>query len=250
MNVVEPDLGPIRRAGVIGDVHAEDFRLAGALDWLGAQDVDVILCTGDVADGSGCINTACSLLQDAGVKTVAGNHDRWLLQNRVRHVAQAHHLQDLDDQSQDFLSGLPRARTLETVAGPLLLCHGVLENDLAKVWPGTKRSPIERSKEMDGLVAAGTHRFVVNGHMHYRVLIDFESVILVNAGTLRGPFSGVSVLDFEGDVVAAYERDDAGRARRVAEHELTRNEGRRIWRDTQEFDGSWQPVTLHPESSA
>ena len=246
MKARDPETAPIRRAGVIGDVHAEDVRLAGALDWLSGQSVDVILCTGDIADGLGCINTTCRLLKDAEVLTVAGNHDRWLLRNRVRHVADAHHLTDLDDESQEYLSGLPRSRTLDTVAGPLLLCHGVLENDLAKVWPGTQRSPIERSTEMDGLVAAATHRFVINGHMHYRVLIDFEAVVLVNAGTLRGPFSGVSVVDFEGDVVAAYERDGAGRAQRVAEHELTRNEDRRIWRDTQEFDGSWQPVTLHP----
>lgn len=246
MDANQLDYSPIRRAGVIGDVHAEDERLAGALEWLSGQDVDVILCTGDVADGVGCVNTACSLLRDADVLTVAGNHDRWLLQDRVRHVADAHFLADLDDESRDYLTALPRLRTLNTVAGPLLLCHGVVENDLAKVWPGTERSPIERSTEMDDLVAASTHRFVVNGHMHYRVLIDFEGVVLVNAGTIRGPFSGVTVIDFEGDFAAAYERDGNGRAHRVAEHELTRNGERRIWRDTQEFDGFWQPVTLHP----
>jgi predicted phosphodiesterase len=246
MEASQANRAPIRRAGVIGDVHAEDERLAGALEWLSGQDVDVILCTGDVADGLGCINRACRQLREADVLTVAGNHDRWLLQDRVRHVVDAHLLTDLDDESRDYLAALPRSRTLDTVAGPLLLCHGVVENDLAKVWPGTERSPIERSKEMDALVAAGSHRFVVNGHMHYRVLIDFESVILVNAGTLRGPFSGVTVVDFEGDYVAAYEPDGTGRAQRVAERELTRNEERRIWRDTQEFDGTWQPVTLHP----
>lgn len=242
------DSQPLRRLGLIGDVHGEHDRLADALDWFAGQDVDAVVCTGDVADGSGCINLCCRLLEQAGVITVAGNHDRWLLQDRVRHVPDAHRLADLDDAGRELLENLPQVVSLRTVAGELILCHGVLDNDLAKVWPGTERSPIERSAEMDGLLAAGSHRFLVNGHMHYRVLIDFQHLLMVNAGTLRGRFSGVSLVDFEGGWVSAHEPAGNGRTRRVAEHGLRDRAERRVWRDTQEFDGTWQPVTLHPPS--
>jgi putative phosphoesterase len=235
----------IRRLGVIGDLHAEDRRLARVFDWLAGAGVDAIVCTGDVADGRGCVDRSCRLLQEAGVVVVSGNHDRWLLQDRVRHVPDAHRLHALEERSIDFLRSLPRSAELETVAGRLLLCHGVGENDLGKVWPGTARSPIERSAELDALIEAGRYRFLVNGHLHYRVLIDFHDLLLMNAGTLKGPYAGFSIMDFEHDQVTAFGLDDDGAPRKLAEHALAPAADRRVWRDTQAFDGAWQPLALY-----
>lgn len=235
----------IRRLGVIGDLHGEHGRLASALEWLAGQRLDALVCTGDVADGRGCINQSCYLLREAGVITVAGNHDRWLLEDRVRHVAGAHRLDEVDEENLEFLQGLPRSRSLETVAGSLLLCHGVGDNDLGKVWPGTARSRVERSKSLDQLIAGGRFRFLVNGHLHYRVLIDFHELLLLNAGTLKGDYSGISVMDFADDVVTAWEIGDDRPVRRACEHPLLEAEHRRQFRDTADFDGDWEPVTLY-----
>jgi len=235
----------IRRLGVIGDLHAEDQRLALVLDWLAGAGVDAIVCTGDIADGRGCVNLSCALLQQARVVVVAGNHDRWLLEDRVRHVPEAHCLAALDESSVAYLRNLPRSVELDTVAGRLLLCHGVGDNDLGKVWPGTSRSPIERSRQLDTLLDAGRYRFLVNGHLHYRVLIDFQDLLLMNAGTLKGAYAGFSIMDFEQAVVRAYGLDDNGRPRKLSEHALEPTEERRIWRDTQDFDGTWQPLALY-----
>lgn len=245
MPIPLPTAQPIGRLGVIGDVHGEHERLADVLDWFADESLDAIVCTGDVADGAGCINVCCALLMQNNVITVAGNHDRWLLQDRVRHVPQAHRLTELNDASRNFLGGLPQVVALPTVAGSLVLCHGVLHNDLAKVWPGTGRSPIERSTEMDVLLASGDHRLLVNGHMHYRVLIDFDNLVMINAGTLRGQFGGISIIDLDAGWVSAHEPGPDGRPARVAEHSLANSSERRVWRDTQEFDGAWRPVTLH-----
>ncbi len=146
----------IRRVGVIGDLHAEDRRLVRVLDWLAGASVDAIVCTGDIADGRGCVDFSCALLEQARAIVVAGNHDRWLLQDRVRHVPEAHRLEALHERSVDYLSALPRSVELETVMGRLLLCHGVGDNDLGKVWPGTARSPIERSNELDAICSSFT----------------------------------------------------------------------------------------------
>lgn len=236
----------MKRVGLVGDVHAEPERLAAALEWLHGQRVDAILCTGDLADGPGSVDLCCKLLQQAGVKTVRGNHDRWLLDDRVRHIANAHRLSELGDEARQFLEELPKTRTFETVRGRLMLCHGMAENDLRKVWPGTKRMPVERSVELDQILAEGELRFVVNGHMHYRVLIDFPELVLLNAGTLTARHRpGVSLLDFESGSVSAHEfvGDRVGDV--VAEHPLGPAPDRRVWHDTQEFDGSWIPVALY-----
>jgi len=236
----------VRRVGVIGDVHAEHQRLEAVLDFMSAANVDAIWCTGDLADGAGDVDACCDLLRDAQVSAVAGNHDRWLLSNRMRGVPQAHALQALAAASCEFLGALPATRTIDTVRGAALLCHGVGDNDMRKVWPGSARMPIERSCELDALIEAAHVRYVVNGHLHYRIVVNFERLALVNAGTLRGDHRpGVSIVDFGAGEVSAFEFDAQRRLQRVTERELDPVEGRRVWRDTQEFDGAWTPVTLY-----
>ena len=234
----------IKRLGVIGDLHGEDQRLENALEWLHGESLDAIVCTGDVADGRGCINRSCDLLAAAGVETVAGNHDRWLLEDRVRHLDDAHTSAELSDRSREFLTLLPQQRTLETIRGALLLCHGIADNDLAKAWPGTARSAVRRSDELDALIAEADYQFLINGHMHFRVLIDFPELLLINAGTLKGEFGGITVIDFETAQVSAFEIGDAAHPNRVCEHPIS-SDARRVWEDTQSFDGNWQPVTLY-----
>jgi len=238
----------IRRLGVIGDLHGEHERLARVLEWFSGQQLDALVCTGDVADGRGCINESCHLLQQANVATVSGNHDRWLLEDRVRHVADAHSIDEVSEDNLAFLKSLPRSRSFETSHGSLLLCHGVADNDLGKVWPGTSRSRVERSDDLDDLIAAGRHRFLVNGHLHYRVLIDFHDLLLLNAGTLKGQYSGITIMDFEADAVTAYEVADAGPPQRVREHAMLDSSPRRRFRNTAEFDGGWEPVTLYRQA--
>lgn len=234
--------------GIIGDVHAEEGRLAAALAWMRERGVETLLCTGDVADGPGSVDACCALLAESGAHTVRGNHDRWLLEDRVRNIPDAHRLKDVGRDTRDFLEELPTTLQVDTSMGPLLLCHGIGENDLRKVWPGTERMEAERSHELDAILAAGAHRLLVNGHMHYRVLIDFPELLLINAGTLAARHRpGISLIDFEAASITACEFEDGGVGPPVAHFPLL-SEGRRVWDDTQSFDGSWSAITLYGET--
>lgn len=245
-----PSKAHATRIGLIGDIHAEEGRLGAALEWLQAQGADALICTGDVADGPGSVDACCALLAEAGVITVRGNHDRWLLEDRVREIRDAHRIGDIGRDARDYLEALPKTQTLDTRLGPLLLCHGVGDNDLRKVWPGTERMGVERSPELDNILETGATRIVVNGHMHYRVLIDFPELLLINAGTLTARHRpGFSLIDFETRTIAAHEFDGDGVGERVAEHPIASGR-RRVWSDTQAFDGTWSAVTLYgPEPS-
>ena len=236
---------PIRRLGVIGDLHGEDRRLDGVIEWFAGQQVDALVCTGDIADGRGCINRSCELLRQGGVHTVAGNHDRWLLNDKVRHVSDAHSKDELSDDNLDYVAQLKKQRSLETENGSLLLCHGAADDDMARIWPGRKPGEEKRSKALDAVIESKRFRYVINGHMHFRVLIDFEDMTLLNAGTLRGEHAGVSLIDFAGDAISTYAVTDARKPEIILERRLAPCHERRIWRDTQDFDGTWTPVTLH-----
>ena len=76
----------IQRIGIIGDVHSEHILLAAALEHLQQENVDTILCTGDLTDGPGDLDACTKLLSHHDVLTVRGNHDRWVLENKARHI--------------------------------------------------------------------------------------------------------------------------------------------------------------------
>lgn len=236
---------PVRRLGVIGDLHGEDGRLDAVLDWFYGQSVDALVCTGDIADGRGCINRSCELLRQGAVLTVAGNHDRWLLNDKVRHLTDAHRKDELSDDNLSYVADLKRQRQLETTEGSLLLCHGAADDDMARIWPGRNPGEEKRSRALDEVIESGRYRFLINGHMHFRVLIDFVGLTLLNAGTLRGDHAGVSLIDFEGDAIATFAVSDTGAPERIMEKRLAPGKERKVWRDTQEFDGTSTPVTLH-----
>ncbi|MDA0273253.1 MAG: metallophosphoesterase, partial [Proteobacteria bacterium] len=114
--------GQIRKLGVIGDVHAEHHRLEAALEHLGSLETDAIVCTGDIVDGVGCPNESIKLLNHSEVFTVRGNHDRWILEDKARHIEDAHSVDDLSEASLSYLNALPSQVTLDTIRGKLLLC--------------------------------------------------------------------------------------------------------------------------------
>ena len=237
-----------KRIGVIGDVHAEHRNLQVALDYLSTQQVDVLICTGDIMDGEGDVGACVEMLSAAGVRTVRGNHDRWVLQDKARHVPHAHHLRELHDDVVEFLHQLPVQLHMDTVAGPLLLCHGVGRDDLRKVWPGTERMAAERSTALDELIEQGHLELMVNGHMHYRTLIHFHALTLLNAGTVRGGHRpGFSLLDLADNVVHGYEvfAEASCKVEQVKSLSLAPEHHGRVFKDTSHFDDRWDPVTLY-----
>jgi predicted phosphodiesterase len=242
--VTQQALYMLSRIGIIGDVHAEHLYLAQTLAHFDTIGVDAIICTGDLVDGAGDIDVCVDLLQRYQVKTVRGNHDRWVLEGKARHIPNAHELDDLSHHVIDYLTELPRQIELETALGTLLLCHGVGHNDLQKIWPGTERMPAERSTRLDEIIARGDTPLMVNGHLHYRTLIHFDQMTLLNAGTLRNHHHpGFSLLDLNDNTVHGFELEP--HVHNVKTQSLTPTAKTRVFKDTQHFDDNWQPVTLY-----
>lgn len=234
----------LNRIGIIGDVHAEHRHLEASLEFLSQQQLDAVVCTGDVTDGIGDINRCVELLMAHNVTTVRGNHDRWVLQNKARHVPNAHDLASLDPVVTNYLCALPSLISLPTKLGSLMLCHGVADRDLQKVWPGTARMPAERSNLLDEIIAKGQYQMMINGHLHYRTLIHFHNFTLLNAGTLRRDHHpGFSVIDIDQDSVTGFELEPNIHA--VKTHRLRPTAQARQFKNTQHFDDRWEPVTLY-----
>jgi len=183
----------VSRAGVLGDVHGEDRALEQALSAL-VDTVDTILCVGDIVDGPGDVSRTCHLLEDAGVVSVAGNHERWFLGDTMRELP--HATRELDERSRGWLASLPPTRLVPTVRGGCLLCHGVADDDMAKLYPDTNGYALQsvplREVQLDRRID-----YMIGGHTHVPMVRRFTGVTVVNAGTLHRDFDpGYCVVDF------------------------------------------------------
>lgn len=174
----------LHRAGVIGDIHCEDAVLDRVLRHFCSMDLDTILSVGDVTDGLGDVNRVCALLREHNVVTVAGNHDRWTLEEAMRALPNATPKDDLTNAHRAWLRQLPMTTTFQTPMGALLLCHGLGENDMAMVRPSHDGYAIEANLDLQSLLKAKRYRFVVSGHSHEPMVRTIGDLTLINAGTL------------------------------------------------------------------
>jgi putative phosphoesterase len=200
------------RVGVLGDVHAEDDRVERALEYFREAGATTVLCVGDTTDGYGSATRAVELLADHGVVTVRGNHDRWTLSNTMRDFPGATDPETLSPRAREFLESCPVTLELSTLLGPLLLCHGLGTNDTRKVKPDDFGVALSSNLELGALIRERHYRLVVNGHSHRPMVRRFDTLTIVNAGTLkRDENPCVLVIDFARAIVDFIPIDPAGR---------------------------------------
>jgi predicted phosphodiesterase len=188
----------IRRAGLIGDVHAEHEALAFAIEQLKRLGAETLLQVGDIVDGAGDVNASIGLLREHRVLAVRGNHERWLLAGQARDLPDATRLGETSPESLDYLAKLPETREFRSPRGNVLLCHGLGRNDMVGIKPDTGSYDIAFNNELQTLIAERRYRFVINGHTHCSMLRTFGQLSIVNAGTLhRDNERAFTYVDFE-----------------------------------------------------
>lgn len=207
---------PLRRVGLIGDVHAEDALLAAALKHLSRGQLDAILCVGDIVDGPGDVNRCVALLEEQGVQCVRGNHDRWIQMGVLRDIRGWHRIADLDSRAWDFITSLPRTREFDTVAGRLLLCHGVGNDDMTFLNPDSFGYDLTANLELQRLMREREFASMVCGHTHRRMVRRFGKLCVLNVGSLcRDQEPIVTIADFEAWTVSHYLLDPRGESIRM-----------------------------------
>ena len=206
--------GPLRvsRVAVLGDVHTEAETVVNVLAYVNAMTEDerpeYVLCVGDIVDGEGDADTTVRALREAGVVCVAGNHERWFLNDEMRQLK--HVTPTLDEENRSFLASLPITLRMETPRGGALLCHGVGEDDMTFLRSDTKGYDLQ-IPALKELMMAPEISFMVGGHTHERMTRAFQGLGVINAGTLRRDDDpGFIVIDFESGRVRCFDLSDFG----------------------------------------
>jgi predicted phosphodiesterase len=212
----------IRTFGAIGDIHAEDRFLAAALDHLRGAGVDAVLSVGDIADGRGDLERCVRLLRERDVLAVRGNHERWLLDGKLRELPRAHLAKDLARSTLDWLSSLPPTRTLDTIAGRLLLCHAVGDDDMIRLLPDDEPPVLALNDPLQRVLGSGVE-LMVCGHTHRPMVRTIFGLTVINAGTLvRDDDPGFVRVDLERRLVQFFEFEEVDGEPRVVPGEPIR----------------------------
>lgn len=199
------------RLGLIGDVHCSPL-LRIACDFFDRSEVDHVLCVGDLCDGPGSLADTIALVRTRSVRCVRGNHDRWLLEDRMRSLPDAQRREELDEGSLAWLRALPVRDALDR--DRIALTHALFDDDMSFVREDTRAHDVvdnpawQRAKR-----ALPSMRVLVTGHTHARMIRRIDGILFVNPGTLHvshssgfllveidhAPSDRARVFDFEGE---------------------------------------------------
>lgn len=177
---------------LLGDVHTSPY-LALVLQFARDSAVDRVLCVGDLCDGPGSLSATISLLRDSpalSIDCVRGNHDRWLIEDRMRHFADAHHANELDAVDRAWLAALPSVREVEVAddrdGATIVLAHGLFDNDMTLVRSHTSERDVRDTPAWErGRARFCRARWHVGGHTHERMARVIDGLVMINAGTIH-----------------------------------------------------------------
>ena len=227
----------MERVAVITDIHANLPALEAVMAAIEWTDVDAVYCGGDLVGYGPHPNAVCWQIEQRGIPTIYGNYDYAIARDledcgcayrdrQDRELGQrsvAWTLDHTDQQSKDFMRGLPFDIRFELGGRRVRLVHGSPRKVNEYLFADKPARTFER-------IAAGADCDVlVFGHTHQPWVAEYGGVLFVNCGSVGKPKDGdprasYALLELaESEVSATIERveyDAASVARAVAESGL------------------------------
>jgi putative phosphoesterase len=201
---------PLTRFALIGDVHAEDERLETAIALARSEKVEAVLCVGDVADGFGDLARTIAILEREHVRVIRGNHDRWFLADTMRTLAPPVQLVSEHPEAESVARLWPPMLEVETIAGALLLCHAVGDDDMAVIRSDTHATELHWIAAWTRLTARARWRFMAAGHTHEAMVRTLDGITILNPGTLKRDKSPcTTIVDLELATMRVFDLADA-----------------------------------------
>jgi putative phosphoesterase len=178
------------RIGLIADIHGNLIALECVLSELKREQVDQIICLGDVAALGPQPHEVLERLRELNCPVVMGNTDDWYLQplpegdDELRKIV-GWGLQQLTDADLDYLRSFQPVIEMTLDTDKTLLCyHGSPRsyNDVI-----TSTTPVA---EVRSMFAGDQAWIMVGGHTHVQMLRRYDQTFLINPGSVGLPGVG------------------------------------------------------------
>ncbi len=180
------------RLALISDLHGNAVSLSTVLEDIDRQDVDQIVCLGDVATLGPRPKEVIAKLREIGCRCILGNHDAFMFdEDLMRTYSEVPIVVNAVDWCRDLLSPgeIDFLRTFETSIS-LELAPGVE----ALLFHGSPRSHMEDllattdAAELDRCLGETGATVLAGGHTHIQMMRQHHGKLLVNPGSVGMPF--------------------------------------------------------------
>jgi putative phosphoesterase len=180
------------RIGLISDTHGNLLALDAVLAELERDDLDGLVCLGDVAAGPQPHETLARV-RGLGCPVIMGNWDAWFLdpppppQDDIGlklHEITSFWAEELDDDDLAYLrSFVPRLELPLENAGTALCFHGSPTSYDDFIFATTPDEDLGR------MLGGARADVLIGGHAHLQLLRRFEEILFVNPGSIGLPFT-------------------------------------------------------------
>ncbi|MEO1288985.1 MAG: metallophosphoesterase family protein [Chloroflexota bacterium] len=174
------------KIGIIADIHGDYDSFQKALSIFDAQNVQNVVCVGDIVDRGSDADKIIKVLQQRQILCIAGNHDRTVVanQDRWRQHPNQQRMRELgrvvSDTTIDFLIDLPDTMPLNLANKKILIAHGTPWSDVLGVFPDSRQGSFDRiyrdySAEYD---------VIILGHTHHPMHAMIQNLHIINSGSV------------------------------------------------------------------
>jgi putative phosphoesterase len=176
----------MHKIAVISDIHSNIRALEATLEHIRAQDIDQIVCTGDIVGYHTFPDETVSLLRTSNITTIAGNHDRkvTLRQFKPEQVPDivAFSWNALSESNRAWLADLPEELVMNTDGVSIRFCHGTPTHISSYLHEGSEAS-FQTAREC-------AEDVLVSGHTHLPWVGRYNDTLMVNSGSVGKPKVG------------------------------------------------------------
>jgi len=165
------------RIGLISDVHCSPEPLAEALEIFSNEQVDDIICCGDIAGYYDSLEPTIELLARSNCKVIVGNHDQGYLEKPR---------QDGESSIRAYLQNLPQTLDLEIEGKRIFVVHA---NPPSEQHGGIKlldqqgETRPDRIDEWTMTLSELEHDVLIVGHTHQVYAEQLGEVFVINPGS-------------------------------------------------------------------
>ena len=186
------------KIGLISDIHGNKNALDIVLKQLEKENVDKVICLGDLVGGAPMSEEVVQKIISMGTKiiTVMGNREKYIIEGMPKVVhdekikVSDQQLQrnewlkkELSDSSIEFISKLPKEIICEMEENKIYIAHYPMNKD-GSFRKHIKRASVEENEIMFNGIAADIYLY---GHTHKEVYNLKNSKTYINPGALGCP---------------------------------------------------------------
>lgn len=181
------------RLGLIADIHGNLLALDAVLQALAEEQVDSIICLGDISSLGPQPREVIDRLRQIQCPVILGNTDAWLLEppavtqatpedGRILREINRWCAEQLEARDRAYLQSLPPTYACALDEENTLLCfHGSprsFDDVIAAVTPDAV---------VEEMLAGASARILVGGHTHIQMIRRYEASWIVNVGSVGLP---------------------------------------------------------------